>query len=449
MLASIPDVTREHEALIQFLYLAPVGLVQASLDGDIEMINPISAQLLMPLSKNADLTNLFDALASVAPDLRERVSDYDKPHGMVCDAVRLVIGAQGGGRVGPQMLSLTILKLDALRMMVVLNDITQQVARERLLRQNEAWLHAVLTGITDYALIRLDASGRVDGWNPSIGRVTGFTAQEVLGQPFSIFYPACGGVATDRLFERLREADESGWSLDDGWRMRSDGSRFWGSALISPLRERGFEAPATFPPHRAGDEPAYCLVIRDITDKREEVDRQRRATACDHLTGIANRRAFFEAAEVEMARGSATPRHLSLVVFDVDDLDALVDRHGRPAADTVLQHLAALLTATFREFDVVARLGSGQFAVLLPSTDLADAKTIAERLRQTVFGKRIRLAGPAIHHTVSGGIATVDDDDAVDLTTLLERAGGALASARAQGSNRIECWSSSDLDALA
>ena len=67
---SAEQLRAEHEALIQFLYLAPVGLVQASLDGEIAMINPISAQLLMPLSPDGCLTNLFAALESVAPGLR-------------------------------------------------------------------------------------------------------------------------------------------------------------------------------------------------------------------------------------------------------------------------------------------------------------------------------------------------------------------------------------------
>jgi hypothetical protein len=64
------QLAAEHEALIQFLYLAPVGLVQTGIDGEIVMINPISAQLLMPLSRDGCLTNLFTALEGVAPELR-------------------------------------------------------------------------------------------------------------------------------------------------------------------------------------------------------------------------------------------------------------------------------------------------------------------------------------------------------------------------------------------
>ena len=72
MTEDLAQLSAEYEALIQFLYLAPVGLVQLDADGEIAMINPIAAQLLMPHSRNGGLDNLFVALEDVAPDLRER-----------------------------------------------------------------------------------------------------------------------------------------------------------------------------------------------------------------------------------------------------------------------------------------------------------------------------------------------------------------------------------------
>ena len=66
----LADVATEYEALVQFLYLAPVGLVQIKTDGEIVLLNPVSAQLLMPLSRDGGLVNLFTALEGVAPDLR-------------------------------------------------------------------------------------------------------------------------------------------------------------------------------------------------------------------------------------------------------------------------------------------------------------------------------------------------------------------------------------------
>ena len=452
MVATVPQAAEEYEALIQFLYLAPVGLVQASLDGQIAMINPISAQLLLPLAGDGNLSNLFTALESVAPDLRHRVSTYDQAYGMVCNALRIQVGTGTSMRAGtsprarshPQVLSLSLLKLDDDRLMAVLSDISQQVAQERQLRQNDAWLNAILTGVTDYALVRLDKEGRVDEWNPGIARITGFESDAILGRPFSVFYPG-GGTTPDRVLDRLREADESGWSLDEGWRVKADGSRFWGSAMISPLRERRDVACPGQGPSTTGttapDEPAYCLIIRDITDKREASESQRRAATCDHLTGIANRRTFFEAAEVELERGRRAPRELSLILFDADHFKTVNDTYGHPAGDAVLRHLAAVLTATFRDVDVVARVGGEEFAVLLPSTGPEGAATVAERLRLTVASQPVTVDGVSIHFTVSAGIATTDGHS-MSLDALMKQADIALYAAKAAGRDRIECWSS-------
>jgi len=155
------NAAAEYEALLQFLYIAPVGLAQTSLDGEIVMINPVSAQLLMPLSRDRSLTNLFTALESVAPDLRHLTASFGQPQGMVCDAMRIQISAGGRGKSDPQILSLNLLKVGETQLMAVLSDATQQVRRERLLRQNEAWLNAIFTGITDYAVVSLDRAGHI------------------------------------------------------------------------------------------------------------------------------------------------------------------------------------------------------------------------------------------------------------------------------------------------
>ncbi len=443
----IPSVTTDQEALLQFLYIAPVGLVQATMDGEIVMINPISAQLLMPLSEDGDLTNIYTALEPVSPDLRERVALFDQPHGMVCDAVRIRLPTSDGHRAPPQMLSLSLLKLDDQRLMMVLNDITQQVLRERLLRQNEAWLDAILAGVTDYAIVRLDHAGRIQEWNASIERITGFGADAVVGKSFAIFYPE-GGTTEDRVRDRLHEAEQSGWSLDDGWRIKADGSRFWGSALLSPLRERVEEEPDSLV---AGlddsNEPAFCLVIRDITNRREANETERKSFASDLLTGITNRRAFYEAAELEMVRCRWSPRPLTVIRLHADGFTTVLASHGRRAGDAVLLHLAAAMTTVFREVDVIARLGREEFAVLLPSTDLEGARAVGERLRAMVASTPVMVEGTSLRCTVSGGMAMTLDGETVSLDLLMKRAKDALDEAKANGRDRVACWST-DLQAV-
>lgn len=428
----------EYEALVQFLYLAPVGLAQMSIDGEITFINPLSAQLLMPLSRDGNLTNLFTALEDVAPQLRHLSDHFAAPSGLVCDALRIQLNAGVRGKSDPQVLSLSLLKLDATRLMAVLNDVTQQVKRERLLSKNEAWLNAILTGITDYAVVSLDGRGCIDDWNVSIGRVTGFERDAVIGQPYSIFYPR-DAITTDRVADRLHDANENGWSIDDGWRIKSDGTRFWGSALIAPLNARPDPAIEGAARTVNLEESAYYLVLRDISDKRDAINRLRNAVSLDPLTGIANRQAFFDAADDEWEHCKRSPRDMSILLIDADHFKSINDRYGHPAGDAVLRRLAEALTAAFRQVDVVARVGGEEFAVLLPSTGLPGALVVADRLRRVIESQRVRFDGVDIRYTISGGLAAMGDC-LIDLDTLMKRADRALYAAKGAGRNRIECW---------
>lgn len=438
MIVGVPDLTVEYEALIQFLYLAPVGLLQIDSNGEILMINPISAQLLMPLTRDATLSNLFVLLEPVLPDLPHTVAAFTRPHGMVCDGLRIQVSAGTPGKSDPQMLSLTLLKLDAARAMVVLSDISQQVRRERSMRQNDVWLSAILTDVSDYALVSLDRSGRVLEWNAGIGRVLGFDAQAVIGRPFSVFYPP-DTITAERIDDRLHEADETGWSLDDGWRLRADGSRFWGSGLVAVLPHRDDTGSASFLPLAAHD-AAYCLIIRDITDKRAAREVQRRETSCDSLTGIVNRRAFFDAADIEIGRWRRSPRPLSIVTFDVDRLGTINDRDGHGAGDAVLRDFALVLMSTHRPVDVVARIGGKSFAVLMPSTGEEQALGAAERVRAMAADRHVSfddsMPEAVIAYTVSGAVAAMDASRS-GLDALMKWAEAGLARVRHTGGNRV------------
>jgi diguanylate cyclase (GGDEF)-like protein len=182
--------------------------------------------------------------------------------------------------------------------------------------------------------------------------------------------------------------------------------------------------------------------VRDITDKREASERRRREAFGDYLTGLANRRAFFEAAEQELARSKAVPRATAVITFDADHFKAINDRHGHPGGDTVLQQLAAVLGETFREVDVVARIGGEEFAVLLPSTDLPRAAVVAERLRAAVASQVVLFDGARIRYTVSAGVACLDAGEGLEggIDLLLKRADQALYAAKRAGRNRVERW---------
>ena len=213
---------------------------------------------------------------------------------------------------------------------------------------------------------------------------------------------------------------------------RSDGSATAAAGgTESDVRGPATEAMAVESPQRG-----YSLVIRDISGRHEASERHRLAHTCDQLTGLIDRRSFYEAAEIEIARWRRTPRPMSLVRFDADQVRQINDRHGPGAGDAVLGRLARALQAAFRSVDIVARIGGDEFAVLLPSTDLHGATALADRLRETVAADRVDVGSELVSCTVSGGVAAMAAQFQ-GLDAWLKRADSALDAAIAAGRNRV------------
>ena len=119
-----------YEALVQFLYRAPIGLVQTDLAGTVDMLNPMASNLLMPLARDGGLDNLFAVLDAVAPQVRQMAGAFDEPSGVVCDALRVPPGRPGAPGA-PQVLSISLMKLDAERLMAAISDATFDAQREQ------------------------------------------------------------------------------------------------------------------------------------------------------------------------------------------------------------------------------------------------------------------------------------------------------------------------------
>ncbi|MES2073411.1 MAG: GGDEF domain-containing protein [Pseudomonadota bacterium] len=156
----------------------------------------------------------------------------------------------------------------------------------------------------------------------------------------------------------------------------------------------------------------------------------------DGLTGLFNRRAFFERAVPERERCLRYDRPLALLMVDVDHFNAVNERYGHAAGDEVLRHIARILSETARSSDIAARYGGEEFAVLAAETDHEAALVLAERLNQVLRVTPVRVDGQAIALTVSMGLALLQADES--LAQLLRRADAALHLAKANGRDRVE-----------
>jgi diguanylate cyclase (GGDEF)-like protein/PAS domain S-box-containing protein len=411
----------EHEELLRFLYQAPVGIIQFDREGRIGLMNPMATQLLAPLMVASAEGNLFDLLEQCLPDLRSRLAAFPRRQGTVLENRRVHLGPRraGGDAV---WLSLGAVKTSAERFVAVVSDVTEQVAQERRARQADAWFTAIMRGADDYMFCVLDGLGRVTDWNSSGEAMTGWTAAEIVGRSFAVLYPPDAALG-DALSDRLRRAARDGWDLDEGWRLRRDGTRYYGNCMVSVLDEDG--------PRRS-----FLLVARDVTVRRHAADELKRLATTDHLTGVTNRARFFELAEEEIERARHTGRPLSLLMIDADRFKAINDAHGHLVGDEALKGLARACGEELRVVDVLARLGGEEFAVLMPSCDAGMAAVVAERVRRAVSASPMPSAAGPLPLTASLGVAELRPEDR-GVEDVLRRADRALYAAKAGGRDRV------------
>ena len=162
-----------------------------------------------------------------------------------------------------------------------------------------------------------------------------------------------------------------------------------------------------------------------------------RLATTDGLTGLCNRRALNEQLAARLREALRYKRQLSFLLLDVDHFKKVNDSYGHPAGDAVLQSIALLAQAEARDTDVVARYGGEEMALILPETDAAGARVIAERIRTACAKALHQTEQGALKVTLSIGVSTSPGDGKTP-GQLIEAADRALYRAKQGGRNRVE-----------
>jgi len=255
--------------------------------------------------------------------------------------------------------------------------------------------------------------------NDSFVRIFGYSLSEIASpeQWWPLAYP-------DPLY---RELVKRNWSEAIAFANAND-------CEISPQEwvvtcKGGEQKVIQFHLRRVGNVHVHVYV--DVTARHRLEAELRRLANTDVLTGVANRRRFFDMATAVMATGG----QLAVLVFDLDRFKAVNDGYGHAAGDQVLVDVVSRCRAVLDEEQLLARLGGEEFGVLLPGCDEAAAAAAAERLRATVAGTPITIASSSLEITISVGVACAASDG-VAFDTLLVRADRALYAAKRAGRNQ-------------
>ncbi|HLH95280.1 MAG TPA: GGDEF domain-containing protein [Xanthobacteraceae bacterium] len=169
------------------------------------------------------------------------------------------------------------------------------------------------------------------------------------------------------------------------------------------------------------------------------------AAMTDELTGVLNRRGVLQSAALLLAQQARRGEQVSLLMFDLDHFKSINDRFGHAIGDKALHLFAMTATASTRSTDLVGRFGGEEFVALLPGGP-ADAKIVAERVRNAFQAAGVRVAGCELNATVSIGAAS--GGPGTDLPALVAAADAALYRAKKKGRNRVEIDSEVEMPVL-
>jgi PAS domain S-box-containing protein len=138
---------------------------------------------------------------------------------------------------------------------VIVRDLTERRLADEALQEVEQRFRLIVQSIRDYAIFMLDPLGRIVSWNTGAARLKGYTANEIIGKHFSVFYPQ-EDLDARKPERELEVASKVGRLEDEGWRLRKDGSRFWANVVITALRDE------------SGTLVGFAKVTRDLTERR-------------------------------------------------------------------------------------------------------------------------------------------------------------------------------------
>jgi diguanylate cyclase (GGDEF)-like protein len=173
----------------------------------------------------------------------------------------------------------------------------------------------------------------------------------------------------------------------------------------------------------------YAKINLDIRKQLEN------ASTTDQLTGLHNRRLFIHLAELEITKIRRQRSTLSLIMLDIDDFKNINDQHGHNCGDDVLKHIAQMIRETVRPEDIASRWGGEEFIVLLPGTNIKQARTVADRIRERIANDPLRYRDEALTITVTLGITSCNNPD-MPLDELTEQADYAMYLGKAKGKNQ-------------
>ena len=252
----------------------------------------------------------------------------------------------------------------------ITRDLSERRQQDEKLRVSEERFRMLVEGVRDYAIFMLDPQGHIISWNAGAQKNKGYTAEEIIGKHFSIFYPE-NLVQADWPGEELRRALQHGQFEDEGWRIRKDGTRFWANVLITPVYDE------------RGEHRGFAKVTRDMTDKR-------RISA---LEDEGRRITQFLAMLGHELRGPLAPIANAVAILEMIEVESPEIRQARAVISRQLKHMTRLVDDLLD----VGRITSGKIHLECKPVNLREAvadaiETVEPLVRTKGHALKLELA---------------------------------------------------------
>ncbi len=309
-------------------------------------------------------------------------------------------------------------------------DISDRLSTLKLLAAKEQLYSAVFA----HAAVGIARVGLDGSWldcNQRLCDIVGYPRDELLRSSFQAITHEEDLNSDLELLQHTLAGNRDSYSMEKRY-LHKDGHVVWANLTVSLVRSD------------SGEPQYFVSIVDDISNQKQEARTLEFRTERDALTLFHSRYALDEKAAAELYRAQHSNAPLAVLMLDVDRFRDVNERHGHSAGDHVLRAVADVIRDSLRERDLAFRYGGEEFLLLLPRSDLDEAKALGERLRLLLNAHRIPMEqDTALAITVSIGVACYPGDG-TDTETLIDSADQALYAAKARGRNC--CVSTRDLE---
>ncbi|MGA3085219.1 MAG: sensor domain-containing diguanylate cyclase [Thermodesulfobacteriota bacterium] len=287
----------------------------------------------------------------------------------------------------------------------ILRDISRQKQAEAALRRSEERYRTILDSIED-GYFEVDIAGNMIFCNNAQCRIIGYPMNELSGMNNRQYMDVESANKVYETFNRVyfTGLPEKGfdWEL-----IRKDGSKICVETSVSLILDPNQQ------------KMGFRGILRDVTRQKQAEEALKAMSLVDDLTGINNRRGFLTLAEQELKIANRMERGTFLLFADLDDLKGINDTLGHLEGDQALKDIAHILKETFRDPDILARIGGDEFVILaIEGASEAGPELLVERLRKNLELSNKESSRP-YNLSLSMGAAGYDPEHPVSIETLL------------------------------